>query len=888
MASAQPCGIAYTPGHLAVVRETTKYLPLQGLQVHADIIEGSAIISLTQTFSPYVHRGLFNTPQGRPYDTRYVFSLPENAVVCEFEMRSGDRRVSVAAAQEKGQAMSSFVNAYNANSTAGLIEHISETAFSVALGNLPESQVVTTKLTYVADLSSPDFPDQVRLHLPLSYGQSLSSEIEAADKPANRISITANIRMKGAIQNIHSPSHPSMISTSLGSSLGDSEQLPAYSPESSASYSSPDFLTRDFVLAITAAHLTQPLCVAERHPSGSVAFRFSMVPELKLPPMAAPEYIFMLDRSASMTSAKLETAKKTLTLLLHALPSKGISLNIFSFGNDCDSLWEESVAYTQESLDVACKHVESMRANYGGTDIRGALTKVCASRKRGLPTICLMLTDGEVFENPTRTLETVEKEMAQSTLSQPLRIFTLGIGREASTDLCEAIARVGRGECLMATTTEDMVAKCARLIRNSRRAIVHSLVDDVSVDWTVPPSSGRPLFACCARKQAFQVQEGQRRELVSGVRFTGCALVNKSRFVIPKEVTVTVRVVGMQDVTRVVVPVEELPLMKESKPRSQFYLTHILAASDVIRRLEADDKDGLETKKQIIVLAKKYQLITRYTSLIAIDKKRSRGEHTAIATRSKNGWPISRPPMTSTSLWRGPRPSRHPSMRPPHNNLENKSTPKASYSPDEADEVENTVFQHEYMPTQDYAMYDPTIEPQEEYAVARRPPHATVQPPQQTAPFASSTTNPDSDSRARYHRAAVPQIRHASVAQSSREPHLYGLQDANSDGVDPKTMRLVCLQAFDGSFAVTPELESIVGRAAMDEHTRFNSSLPVPAHIWVTVLAMAYLHKHLTKQPDLLNALTEKATSFIGRSGDIPLEALLERANELLGVGPET
>ena len=174
--------------------------------------------------------------------------------------------------------------------------------------------------------------------------------------PPHRMSFTANIRMKGPIERVTSPTHPHLV-TAFASS--PDEQLPAYDhePQCTTSYQTEEFLQTDFILVITSTHLSQPLCVAERHPSGSIAFRLSLVPELKLPLIAKQEYIFMLDRSASMTGSRIETAKKTLVLLLHALPSTGTIFNIFSFGSWHKSLWTESMEYTQETLAEAVSYI---------------------------------------------------------------------------------------------------------------------------------------------------------------------------------------------------------------------------------------------------------------------------------------------------------------------------------------------------------------------------------------------------------------------------------------------------------------------------------------------------------------------------------------------------
>jgi hypothetical protein len=62
-----------------------------------------------------------------------------------------------------------------------------------------------------------------------------------------------------------------------------------------------------------------------------------------------------------------------------------------------------------------------------------------------------------------------------------IRIFTLGIGDEASTALCEGLAGAGNGACLMAVRTETIAARCARLLKGSRTTPITNL----RVDWGI-------------------------------------------------------------------------------------------------------------------------------------------------------------------------------------------------------------------------------------------------------------------------------------------------------------------------------------------------------------------------------------------------------------------
>lgn len=141
--------------------------------------------------------------------------------------------------------------------------------------------------------------------------------------------------MRGAIKSITSPSHT--ISPS----------------DVSAEFLSESFLEQDFVLVIKADGLNEPRCFAEQHPSGTVAMQLTLVPQLDLPLISAQEYIFLVDRSGSMGGGRIETAKETLVMLLRALPTKGTTFNIWSFGSSCDSLFAESMPYSASTLAQA-------------------------------------------------------------------------------------------------------------------------------------------------------------------------------------------------------------------------------------------------------------------------------------------------------------------------------------------------------------------------------------------------------------------------------------------------------------------------------------------------------------------------------------------------------
>ena len=189
-----------------------------------------------------------------------------------------------------------------------------------------------------------DYSDQVRLQLPMyigmRYGTPPSDMDRAQIVSLHRIQISVDIRTQGAVKKVASPTHPSVVTGPGG--LSHVSQT--------ANYTSPDYLTQDFVLVVTAEGLDAPRCFAQRAPNGTVAMQLSIVPKFNLPSVSQQEYIFLVDRSGSMGGERIETAKRALVMLLRSLPMQGTWFNIVSFGSHSDSLWGESVPYGEHSM----------------------------------------------------------------------------------------------------------------------------------------------------------------------------------------------------------------------------------------------------------------------------------------------------------------------------------------------------------------------------------------------------------------------------------------------------------------------------------------------------------------------------------------------------------
>lgn len=207
------------------------------------------------------------------------------------------------------------------------------------------------------DLMNYDFlSNKVQLLIPLALGQRYGTVPQQLEDAAGHIDpvklkITVEIQMSGTILSINSPSHQQgIVLEEYMTHKGHVSRR-----RMTAKFKSTTFLDRDFELVVQANGLDRSRCFAEkdpRHP-GTIALQFMLIPHFELPPIPEQEYLFLIDKSGSMGSGRLDMAKQCVTLLLRCLPNKHTVFNIFDFANDHRQLWQQSRPYGDQTLREA-------------------------------------------------------------------------------------------------------------------------------------------------------------------------------------------------------------------------------------------------------------------------------------------------------------------------------------------------------------------------------------------------------------------------------------------------------------------------------------------------------------------------------------------------------
>jgi hypothetical protein len=187
------------------------------------------------------------------------------------------------------------------------------------------------------------------------YGEEPAALATAASAPSTtRVSITVDIQMSGHIEDISSPSHPDIQVAPHTTVVNRTSRR-----RRTARFRSQTFLTQSFILTVRAQGLDAPRCFAERRLGDirTLALQLTLVPQINFPPIPAQEYLFLVDRSGSMSGNRINIAKRAMSMLLHMLPSEGTSFNIFSFGSVVDAFWSTSRLYTEGNLKDAVRSI---------------------------------------------------------------------------------------------------------------------------------------------------------------------------------------------------------------------------------------------------------------------------------------------------------------------------------------------------------------------------------------------------------------------------------------------------------------------------------------------------------------------------------------------------
>ncbi|HEX6716002.1 MAG TPA: VIT and VWA domain-containing protein [Pyrinomonadaceae bacterium] len=543
-------------------------------------------ISVSGVIADVKVRQIYRNEGSRPINASYVFPASTRAAVYSMRMQIGDE-IIVAKIKEREQAKQDFEKAKEEGKSASLLEQQRPNVFSMSLANIMPQEQVEIELRYTELLVPTDsvyelvFPTVVgpRYASPQDKTKKEDGFVETpylhqGQQPPSELHISTRIAAGVPIYDLSCPSH---------------QVVPQWQANGVAQLklddSNPFQGNRDFVVRYRLA--------GDQIASGLLLFQgadenfflYMAQPPARVAPEAIPprEYIFVVDVSGSMEGYPLNTSKKLLKDLIEKLRPTD-SFNVVLFAGDSTVLSPESLQANQQNIARAIRLLEQQRGS-GGTELLPAIKEAMSlPRQDEVSRSIVLVTDGYI-SGEQGVFDHIRANLNRC------NVFAFGIGDSVNRYLIEGVAKAGMGEPFIVTEESEAEAMAAKFREYIQTPVLTDIqVRSVGFDtYDVNPIHFPDLLA-----QRPIILFGKWRGPVAGtIELTGKT--------------------GQGDyITR-------LDVANSQPDEGNSALRYLWARSRIAELSDYGSSDITdEAVKEVTALGLKYNLLTHYTSFIAV------------------------------------------------------------------------------------------------------------------------------------------------------------------------------------------------------------------------------------------------------------------------------
>lgn len=553
-------------------------MPLKSTDVKVNI---SGVIAEVTVKQCYTNKG------SRAINGKYIFPASTRAAVHGMKMIIGET-IIIAKVKERETAQREFNKAKELGKTASLLKQHRPNVFSMNLANIMPGDNIDIELKYTELLVPTD--NTYEFIYPSVVGPRYSSQPEAT-APENDIWIKNPYLTEGRKQETEFNIE---VNISTGIPLQEvvcdtHETETVFESESSAKIVLKDMEqkgdNRDYILKYRLAGSEVQSGLLLYKGEDENFFLLMIEPPKRVSQNCIPprEYIFVVDVSGSMNGFPLNTAKKLLNDLIGGLREKD-TFNVILFAGTSKTFSDNSVRANEQNIGEAIRFIEQAKGS-GSTELLYALKRGFAlPGDENTSRSILVITDGyigaenDVFKFISENLNNTN-------------VFAFGIGSSVNRYLIEGIAKSGQGEPFIVTRPYQ-----AKPVASKFREYVSSpVLTNISVKFTdfetydVEPSTIPDLFA-----QRPLVIFGKCKEEVNGfIEVKGSS--------------------GKGDYSKT------FRLVRKKSSNINSALKYLWARKRINRLSDFNtDTEDPEIKSEITSLGLTYNLLTKYTSFIAV------------------------------------------------------------------------------------------------------------------------------------------------------------------------------------------------------------------------------------------------------------------------------
>lgn len=551
-------------------------LPLKSTTVEVVISGVIANVTVKQT---YINTGVI------PIEANYVFPASTNAAVHGMQMQFGNRLL-VAKIEEKEKANELYEEAKEEGKTVSLLEQHRPNVFQMHVANILPNDTIDIILEYTELLVPRDgvyefvYPTVVgpRYTGGATEEWSNSPQLPEDELPLSAFYINVQINAGMVLREVVSPSHSStdiqLMYNTANCTLPEEDKFSG---------------NKDYILQykLVGEGIESGLLLYEGEQEN---FFLAMIqpperPEdTDIPPR---EYVFIMDVSGSMGGYPIETSKVLMNNLLSSLRAQD-RFNVLFFAGGSAVLFESSREASNDNIQAAINMIDNQQGG-GGTNMLDALQRAMdMPGTEGYSRSFIIATDGYVsFDREVIVFLEENLNMAN--------FFPFGIGSSVNRYVIEGMAHVGQSEPFIVTNAADaesMALKFEEYIRTPVLTNIDVVYDDFTTSDVIPVEVS-DVFA--------------ERPIILFGKYQG-------------EATGTVGISGTTGDRNYY---QEFDLAEHKALESNEGLKYLWARKkiqildDYVQYSNSNEVE--ELKQEVIDLSFEYNLLTQYTSFIAID-----------------------------------------------------------------------------------------------------------------------------------------------------------------------------------------------------------------------------------------------------------------------------
>ena len=413
----------------------------------------------------------------------YVFPIGATAAVDTLKMRIGDRFIE-GQIKEKKAAKKAYETAKKEGKKASLIEQKKPNLFTNTIANIGPGEIVTVQIEFQTKLSPRNGFWEMRVPLisaPRYSAQPILQLVKFGTGGFSENGLNTNFNEDTDVNLTSIPEivNPVEIFIDLkpGFEMGSLESQfheVAIQEISKGHYkiqlNGPVSSDRDFVLRWTADNKDVETSLFKENQNGSDHFLLTLTPPFEITdtqPLER-EIIFIQDISGSMGGEPLEQSKLGLEMAIKRL-SPTDKFNLVFFDDEFWTYAERPVRATRAQRAKAIRAVQMLETR-GGTEMYPALDFALSNFTTSTSTLkqLIFLTDGNVTGEDA-LFALIAKELG------PAKLFTIGIGSAPNSYFMSRSAELGRGSHLHIGDNNEIATKMNELFRKIENPAVTDL-----------------------------------------------------------------------------------------------------------------------------------------------------------------------------------------------------------------------------------------------------------------------------------------------------------------------------------------------------------------------------------------------------------------------------